>query len=140
STTGQTVVATPSATTTYTVTGTNQYGCTNSASILVVVNPLGVTSYNEPVQDVTIYPNPAISSFTLEFNTMLETPIDIYIFNMLGEKVYDSQWSGGSGQLQNINNGQHKYLINTGTFTEGVYNVEIVTEQGTVNRRVVIFR
>lgn len=135
-TTGATVIATPSVTTTYTVTGTNQYGCSSSVSILVVVNPLGVNAYNEPLQDVNIYPNPAISSFTLEFNTTLETPIDIYMFNMLGEKVKVMQ----SDEVQGGGLMKHKYQINTSTFTEGVYNVEIVTGKGTVNRRVVVFR
>ena len=134
--TTQSIVVSPTVTTTYTVTGTNSFGCSNSVTILVTVNPLGVTVYNEPVQDINIYPNPAISSFTLEFNTTLETPIDIYMINMLGEKVNVIK----SADVQGGGLMQHKYLINTSTFTEGVYNVEIVTDKGTVNRRVVLFR
>lgn len=136
STTGSSVMATPTVTTTYTVTGMNSYGCSNSVSILVVVDPLGVASLTHPVQDVNIYPNPAVGSFTLEFNTSLETPIAIYMVNMLGDKVRFIQGvpSPGSGLVK------HKYSIDTGTLTEGVYNVEIVTDQGTVNRRVILFR
>ncbi|TAL58110.1 MAG: T9SS type A sorting domain-containing protein, partial [Bacteroidetes bacterium] len=142
--TGASVVASPTVTTTYTVTGTNSYGCSNNVTILIVVNPLGVVSLADPVQDVNIYPNPAVGGFTLEFNTTLETPIDIYMINMLGDKVYkvspdpkgsNTNTPGGQGGLM-----QHRYKIDTGTLTEGVYNVEIVTEQGTVNRRVVVFR
>jgi len=135
-TTGANVVASPTVTTTYTVTGTNSYGCSNSVNIHIIVNPLGVSSFANPVQDVNIYPNPAIGSFTLEFNTTMETPIDIYMINMLGERVrvMHSEASNGRGLMQ------HKYKIDTGTLTEGVYNVEIVTEKGSLNRRVVLFR
>jgi hypothetical protein len=130
------IVAAPTVTTTYTVTGTNEYGCTNSVNILVVVNPLSIFEYGNALQDVTIYPNPAIDGFTLEFNSTLETPIDIYMVNMLGEKVRIMQSEGvqGGGLMK------HKYKFDTSTLTEGIYNVEIVTDQGTLNRKVVLFR
>ncbi|MBI3502183.1 MAG: DUF1573 domain-containing protein [Bacteroidetes bacterium] len=137
--TTQTIIVSPSVTTTYTVTGTNQYGCSGSKTIIVQVNPLGVPMINVPVENVLIYPNPAIDAFTLEFNTTLESPIDIYMINTLGDRVsaltnakYTS--SGTSGITK------RKYEINTRNFTEGVYNLEIVTEKGTVNKRVILFR
>jgi PKD-like domain/Ig-like domain CHU_C associated/Lysyl oxidase len=43
-TSGATTIATPSSTTTYTVTGTNGSGCTSSDNITVTVNPLPVVS------------------------------------------------------------------------------------------------
>jgi hypothetical protein len=130
------ITASPTVTTTYTVTGSNEYGCSNSVNILVVVNPLSVSEFGNALQDVTIYPNPAIDGFTLEFNTTLETPIGIYMVNMLGERVSAVESAGiqGSGLMK------HKYKFDTSTFTEGIYNIEIVTDQGTVNRRVVLFR
>ncbi len=135
-TTGQTVIASPTVTTTYTVTGTNEYGCSNSITILVSVNPLGVIHLSSDLQDVNVYPNPAIDHFTLEFNTSLETPIDIYLVNMLGARVrvMHSEGTNGSGLMK------HKYEIDTSTLTEGVYNIEIVTTSGIVNKRVVLFR
>ncbi len=135
-TSGASVTASPSVTTTYTVTGTSASGCSSSVSILVVVNPLGVASVTDPIQDVNIYPNPAVDAFTLEFNTTLETPIEIYMVNTLGEKVrvMQSEASNGGGLMQ------RKYKVDTSTLTEGVYNVEILTDKGTVTRRVVLFR
>jgi len=135
STTGATVVASPTVTTSYSVTGTNQYGCSNSVTILVIVNPAGVSELSA-VQDVNLYPNPAIDHFTLEFNSTLQTPIAIYLVNALGERidVIQTEAMQGQGLMK------HKYDISTATLSEGVYNVQIVTEQGTVNRRVVLFR
>jgi hypothetical protein len=135
-TTGSTVVASPTVTTTYTITGTNLFGCSKNITILVVVNPTGVISYSEPVQDVNIYPNPAVDQFTLEFNTTLETPIEIYMINTLGDKVrvIETEKMNGQGLMK------HTYNVDTQTLTEGVYHIEIVTDKGTVNRRVVLFR
>jgi hypothetical protein len=133
------ITVSPSVTTTYTVTGTNEYGCSDSKTIIVVVNPLGVSSLSEPVMDVNIYPNPAIDNFTLEFNTTLDSPIDIYMTNALGEKIsvltnarYTSNGNGGIMK--------RKYEIDTQNFAEGIYHLQIVTEQGTVNKRVVLLK
>jgi PKD repeat protein len=52
--TGTSVTVTPTATTTYTVTGTAANGCTNSATILITVNPtptVSVTSLNSAICD-----------------------------------------------------------------------------------------
>jgi Secretion system C-terminal sorting domain len=43
---GTAVTVNPTATTTYTVTGTNQFGCTTTATVTVVVNPLPVMAVN----------------------------------------------------------------------------------------------
>jgi gliding motility-associated-like protein len=48
STTGATVTANPSATTTYTITGTSAAGCTGTTTVTVTVNPLPVTTVNSP--------------------------------------------------------------------------------------------
>jgi gliding motility-associated-like protein len=48
STTGNTVVADPTSTTTYTVTGTDVNGCKSSANTTVTVNPLPTVSVNNP--------------------------------------------------------------------------------------------
>lgn len=135
-TTGSAVVASPTVTTTYTVVGTNAYGCSTTITIQVAVNPLSVSVLNAALQDITLFPNPAIDHFTVEFNTVLETPIDIYMINLLGDrvKVLHSEGVKGAGLMK------HSYTIDTHTMTEGVYTVEIITSEGIVARRVVLFR
>ncbi|HEY4798822.1 MAG TPA: FG-GAP-like repeat-containing protein, partial [Bacteroidia bacterium] len=126
----------PSVTTTYTVIGKNQYGCSGAVTILVVVNPLGIASIGDPIQDVSIYPNPAIDGFTLEFISIIETPVDIYMINTLGDRVLVLHNSNRYGQGLT----KYQYYIDTGKFTEGVYDVEIITQQGRINKRVVLLR
>ena len=56
-TTGATVIASPAVTTTYTVTGTNAYGCTNTATVLVTVDNVGIDEVNVDLADLNIYAN-----------------------------------------------------------------------------------
>ena len=88
------------------------------------------------LNDVNIYPNPAINEFTVEFSTNIKTPIDIYLFNGLGEKVKAISSSGQTATGLT----KHKYEIDTTTLDAGIYSVEIVTEQSNISRRLVLMK
>ncbi|MEW6470599.1 MAG: T9SS type A sorting domain-containing protein, partial [Bacteroidota bacterium] len=135
--TTQSIVVSPTVTTTYTVTGTNQYGCSSSVTIVVQVDPLSVPSVSGPADGVNVYPNPAIGSFTVEFFTDAGAVAEVYMTNLIGERVRaaDEKEVTVTGGVK-----KYKYTISTRTFTEGIYNLEIVTAGGTVTRRVVLFR
>ena len=59
--TGSSVIASPSVTTTYTVTGRNVFGCSNTATVTVTVNPLPIVS----VTSGTILCNRGFTSITV---------------------------------------------------------------------------
>jgi hypothetical protein len=132
-TTGSTVTATPSVTTTYTVTGTNIYGCTDTATIVVNIST-GIDEFGS-LQDVNLYPNPAVDEFTVEFYSSLSTPINIYLFNAIGEKISTISADGVGATAH-----QHKYIINTEAMDAGVYFVEISTERGSITKRLVLIK
>ena len=134
-TSGPTVIASPTVTTTYTVTGTNAQGCSSDTTITVMVNHVGITEITIPLSDISLYPNPAIDAFTVEFSTTINTPIDIYLFNTLGQKMTEINVENSGAGLK-----KHKYEINTATLDSGVYSVEIVTQEGKATRRMVIIR
>ena len=134
-TSGAIVIATPHVTTTYTVTGTNKYGCTNTATVVITVTT-GINELDEALTDLNIYPNPAIDQFTIEFTSSLNTPIEIYLFNSLGQRLWVAAPDGVTGQGLK----KHKYEINTNSLDAGVYSIEIVTNQGTLTRRVVLIK
>jgi hypothetical protein len=58
------------------------------------------------------------------------------MINTLGDKVRVIE----SGETQGQGLMKHSYKVDTQTLTEGVYQIEIVTDKGTVNKRVVLFR
>ena len=87
-TTGASVIATPSANTTYTVTGTNEFGCTATATVTVTVsnNPsaIAVAAASEvcsggtvqlDVNSAVAFTTPAISTYQFTSTTGTYTPV-----------------------------------------------------------------
>ncbi len=133
--TGATVIASSTITTTYTVTGTNAQGCSSDTIIHVYVTHTGIDEASIPLEDIIIYPNPAIDEFTIEFSTTENTSIDIYLFNKLGQTVRTVNEEKNNSGLK-----KHKYTFDTSTLDAGVYSIEIATEQGSVSRRLVLIK
>ena len=52
STSGSIVTANPTVTTTYTVTGTDKYGCSNTATAVVTVNPLPIIKLSQTINPI----------------------------------------------------------------------------------------
>jgi gliding motility-associated-like protein len=94
-TTGNSVVASPSATTQYTVVGTDANGCVNSQNITVTVNPL-------PVLSVT----PATPAICIGATTTL---------NVTGATTYT--WSPATGLSSTTGNTVNASPLNTTTYT-----------------------
>ncbi len=135
-TTGPTVIASPAVSTSYTVTGTNAQGCSSDTVINVHVTHTGIDEITAALEDVLIYPNPAINEFTIEFSTSVETPINIYLFNTLGQSVRDARTEEKNGAGMK----KHKFTFDSSTLDAGVYMVEIVTDQGSLSRRLVLIK
>ncbi len=84
SATGGSVIATPSATTTYTVTGKGTNGCTSTAAVIITVSTVGLT--NMDLEKIAIYPNPSSDNFTVQ--SLDNKTIDaIEVFTVDGKKV-----------------------------------------------------
>ncbi len=67
---------------------------------------------------ITIYPNPSNGVFTINIKNVVGTTIDIY--NMLGEKIYQSELNANTTQ------------INLGNQTSGIYLCRILKQDGNV--------
>ena len=102
STTGATVTASPTATTTYTVTVMDGNGCSDTAQVIVVVDPniIGVDA-DANTYGFELYPNPAHESFKAVFSQPLQQPV-VTLRNMLGQEVqsYSYQLSQDETTLQ----------------------------------------
>lgn len=101
------IVVTPSATTGYTVFGTNSPTCQASYSLVLHVSPCtGINSIAANSIDFGIYPNPFISDFVV--NNRNDNDLQIVISDALGKKVYESKVKGGSQktiELAELNSG-----------------------------------
>lgn len=109
STTGSNVIASPSSTTTYTVTGTNVTGCTNTSVVTLTVNPL-----------------PAVSAGPDRFICLGETTT----LNATGASTYawtpTAGLSSGTGSNVTAFPTSNQAYIVTGTGTNGCTNKDTV--------------
>lgn len=115
---------------TYSVTITDQSGCTATASA-VVETEIGV-SIAEPseIYQLSIFPNPNSGSFVVQVETKSEKQIQISVFNVVGQKIYDSQTESITGE--------YSKPIDLKNAAEGIYFVRIAIDNGIVNRKIII--
>jgi type IX secretion system substrate protein len=124
--TGDTTAAiaiTPTLNTTYTVTGTNNKGCTNTDTLTqIVINcaTTGITTHS--TQNISVYPNPAQNNFTIETTDTEKQTVSIFDVN--GKLVLSQTISG-------------KTTIDVSNLNAGVYNINI---NGVINKRLVIVK
>lgn len=119
---GSSIAVSPSVTTSYTVTGTDANGCSNSSVITQSVSTCtGIDGSKSITTQVKLYPNPNNGLVTIElpFEAKLE------IINMLGQTVYSENISGG------------KHEINMNTQQNGVYFVKLSSSQGEVVNKII---
>ena len=105
----------------YTVVYIDQdYNVSCAASIIIVADPLAVGQF-EIVS--AIYPNPTNGDLHVNTNADMKS---ITIFNMLGQMVYNREFEGT------------ETIINMAQFDNGIYMVNIVTENGTSVHRIIV--
>jgi hypothetical protein len=116
------IVVNPPVNTSYTVSGTDQNGCTNSAVITQTVADCTGTLEFKTNTKVNVYPNPFAGSFSLivdEFNTTIE------IYNAIGSLIYRTKLDSGTIQ------------IDLGDKEDGIYFVRLISNYGAATKKVV---
>ena len=121
------VAATCTTTTTYTVTN-HIGGCMGGTAVLT----LSVTNCSADIEQVTnnkeqvnIYPNPNNGSFVIEPSSATKQTMQVYDVN--GKMVLSQAING-------------KTNIDATSLSEGVYNISLQSNEGVVNKRLVIVR
>jgi hypothetical protein len=87
--------------------------------------PEGISPYSNFTNQLTLYPNPNKGSFTIELNS--EAKQTLQIFDVNGKLVLTQTISG-------------KTNIDATNLAEGVYNLNLISNQGVANKRLVIVR
>ena len=120
----------PPATTTYYVTKT-QGTKVFQDTVTVYVNTIGISQISGLNAQITVYPNPANTSFTLNLSKG-EGTYNITLYDMLGNIIMQHLYSTPS-------EGQGE-AIDVSGLNEGIYNLSIATKAGVLNKRVIILR
>jgi hypothetical protein len=89
--------------------------------IRVLKSDIGETSANiaeyNTINSVQVYPNPATDFVTVNIVSPIKTSASIKIYNIFGQKVYDS--------AVNISAGNNPLVINTENLTTGLYIIHV---------------
>ena len=88
---------------------------------------------NNIIETISIYPNPVNDIATLSFATTEKSKTAISITNILGEIVY-------SNKIGKIPSGQHIMPISTSGIMEGMYFVNLITNNKIITKKITIVR
>jgi PKD repeat protein len=126
---GPQVVARPTQTTTYTVTGSGLDLCETTAFITIFVNAPTAVEENNLEKQLIIYPNPSSGLYKINFANELMGSVDIKVYNIVGELIL--QQKGVKNQF----NFEHSFnLENT---AKGVYIAQIAIGNIEVRKRII---
>jgi hypothetical protein len=115
---------------TFTVTLTVGNGCgTETITQTIQIVGTGIESLEDGTT-LALYPNPTSDVINIAFNGSKTQNLTVRVVNVGGQLVYND----AVGQY----NGQYKNVIDLSTVAKGVYFVQLITDQGTINRKVVL--
>lgn len=94
-----------------------------SVCLLLSVQVKSQSSLGSPEQDariIRLYPNPAITVITFDFQNAFDRSNSLQIFNFLGKKVYEAPTS------------DQKTMINLSDFFRGIYIFQLKDQSGKI--------
>ena len=89
----------------------------------VSVEEFGLTNFK-------IYPNPSDGMFNIEFTSDVKQNLNIRVVNMIGEFTLIDNLEQFSGK--------YAQAVNLTTKSSGVYFLEIITDEGVVNHKLIL--
>lgn len=104
SSTGSVVIANPTVTTVYSVSGTSGLCSGNNSYSLTVDVCTGIETLNE-TDVLSIYPNPFSDDLQITFNTNTLSQVDLMMYDVLGKEIWNDSFKEikGSVQLNHLN-------------------------------------
>jgi len=76
---------------------------------------------------VSVYPNPAHDNFFIHFNSNVIGKLQLKVYSVLGNEVYNELLVNPSGDI----------LIDLNKYENGVYLLQLVSEAGTITKRII---
>ena len=82
------------------------------------------------ISNLDVYPNPSRDIFNVSFTSEDVQDLDVRIINVIGEVVY----------TENLNKfvGEYTKQVDLSTYTKGVYFLEITTDNGVINKKLIL--
>lgn len=128
SATTNTVSVAPTVNTTYTVVGTNSFGCIDSTSKTIIMKNCGTTNIGQFVNSanqISVYPNPATEMLYIECPFKNST---LYITDIIGNKIKQAA-------LEN-----ELTVIDISNLSKGVYFLNVKTAGNIITKKFIVQR
>jgi hypothetical protein len=97
--------------------------------MIVTIVGTGIESLTDGTS-LELYPNPTSDVINVSFNGSKTHNLTVRVVNVNGQLVFNDV----VGQYA----GQYKNAIDLSTEAKGVYFIQLITDQGTINRKVVL--
>ena len=110
----------------YSVVVTNEFGCSDTASIDFV--GIGIDEFE--MQNWNIFPNPNDGSYTLDFSSTTNETIKMSLYTAFGDLV--------ELRTMNVHPGSQSFFISNQNISPGVYYIEIATENARGIKKLVV--
>ena len=112
----------------YSVVVTDVNGCVSDPALHVFSTTTDVEEVN--VKNLNVYPNPLQDIFNITFTSTTQQDLKVRILNIIGKEVY----------TDNLEEFVGKYTkeINFSTYPKGIYFLEINSDKGVINKKVVL--
>jgi len=107
--TGPTVMATPTTPTTYTVTGTNANGCSNTATFTITVQSCAGLE-EETFGDFELYPNPVTQLLNVNFGELKGIQM-LTVMDLAGRKVLSNNLVSTTVDVSSLESGKYFLMI-----------------------------
>jgi hypothetical protein len=82
------------------------------------------------IANLDVYPNPSRDIFNVTFTSEDAQDLEVRVLNVVGEVVYTEN-------LQQFV-GEYTKAIDLATYTKGIYFLEITTNDGVVNKKLIL--
>ena len=83
---------------------------------------------------ITVYPNPSNSDFKIDFGSLEMNKAVIRVYDMQGKQVYTTEITSNINEIKNTTN---IAIISLGNMANGIYLLQISTEKGNIQKRIV---
>ena len=113
----------------YSLSITDVNGCFSDTTFFEVTNIVS-SIHNVNINDLLVSPNPSKNIFNITFSSTTNSDIKIKIVNLIGKIVF----------IENLQqfNGEYSNQINLQENSKGVYFLEIETERGAINKKLIL--
>jgi len=115
------------------VDGTGSIGLAEPNAIMIRLSGdyTGGLNENTFVNNVSVYPNPAVSVANVSFNLNNNANVEIAVTDVTGKVVY-------TNTLTNVSAGNQKVVINTESLNNGIYMVNIISNGSKTTEKFVV--